>query len=101
MKKLADRHTAVDTKRFMTDSAMVYDFPLDKEFQRKQETANHSREWVKPEMSIFTRTAKTRPHRFIPSGEHKASASLFGGVLRVDSTCGTMQTGSSRLCGGC
>lgn len=27
---------------------MVYDFALDKEFQKKHRTVNHSREWVKP-----------------------------------------------------
>ena len=34
MKKLLDRHIAVDSKRIMTDSSVVYDFAMDKDFQR-------------------------------------------------------------------
>lgn len=60
MKKLLDRHIAVDTKRIMTDSAMVYDFAVDKEFQKTHETVNHSREWVKPgDINIHTNTIES------------------------------------------
>lgn len=60
MKKLLDRHIAVETKRIMTDSAIVYDFAMDKEFQKKHRTVNHSREWVKPgDIEIHTNTVES------------------------------------------
>lgn len=60
MKKLLDRHISSDTERIMTDSAIVYDFAMDKDFQRKHESVNHSREWVKPgDIQIHTNTVES------------------------------------------
>jgi transposase-like protein len=60
MKRLVDRHIAVDTKRIMTDSAMIYNFALDKEFQKKHDQVNHSREWVKPgDIEVHTNTIES------------------------------------------
>ena len=60
MKKLLDRHIAMDTKRIVTDSAMVYDFAVDKEFQKRHETVNHNRDWVKPgDIDIHTNTIES------------------------------------------
>jgi transposase-like protein len=60
MKKLLDRHIAVDTKRIMTDSAIVYDFAMDNTFKKKHHTVNHSREWVIPgDIDIHTNTIES------------------------------------------
>jgi transposase-like protein len=60
MKKLLDRHIAVDTKRIMTDSHVVYDFAMDKEFQRIHRAVNHSMEWVKPgDIEVHTNTVES------------------------------------------
>jgi hypothetical protein len=57
MKKLLDRHISSGVQRIMTDSAIVYDFAMDKDFQRKHEAVNHSREWVKPgDIQVHTNT---------------------------------------------
>jgi transposase-like protein len=60
MKTLLDRHIAVETKRIMTDSAIVYDFAMDKTFQKKHRTVNHSREWVIPgDIDVHTNTVES------------------------------------------
>jgi transposase-like protein len=60
MKKLLDRHIAIDTKKIVTDSAIVYDFAMDKRFKKKHHTVNHSREWVKPgDMDVHTNTIES------------------------------------------
>jgi hypothetical protein len=60
IKKILDRHIAVDTKRIITGSAMVYPFAMDKNFQKKHDTVNHSREWVKPgDIEVHTNTVES------------------------------------------
>jgi len=60
MKKLLDRHVAVDTKRIMTDAAVIYDFAMDKDFQKKHEAVNHSVEWVRPgDIEVHTNTVES------------------------------------------
>lgn len=60
MKKLLDRHIAVETKRIMTDSSIVYDFAMDKDFQRVHRMVNHSIEWVKPgDIQVHTNTVES------------------------------------------
>jgi hypothetical protein len=87
IKPLLDRHISSHARRIVTDSAVVYPFAMDRDFQRKHRTVNHTIEWVNPQdrnphehrgIRIFT--AQARHHRLIPSREHKASASLSGRV---------------------
>lgn len=60
MKKLLDRHISSDTERIMTDSSIIYDFAMDKDFQRKHASVNHSREWVKPgDIQVHTNTVES------------------------------------------
>ncbi|MGB8013632.1 MAG: IS1595 family transposase [Terriglobales bacterium] len=60
MKALLDRHISSNTKRIVTDSAIVYDFAMDKDFKRKHRTVNHSREWVKPgDVEVHTNTIES------------------------------------------
>jgi transposase-like protein len=60
MKALLDRHISSNTSRIMTDTSMVYPFAMDKDFQRKHHTVNHSREWVKPgDMEVHTNTIES------------------------------------------
>lgn len=60
MKKLLDRHVSTGVKRIMTDTSMVYPFAMDKDFQRKHRTVNHSREWVKPgDIEVHTNTIES------------------------------------------
>jgi transposase-like protein len=60
MKKLLDRHVSPSSKRIITDSAIIYDFAMDKDFQKKHESVNHSREWVKPgDIDIHTNTIES------------------------------------------
>jgi transposase-like protein len=60
MKKLVDRHISTSVNRIVTDSAMVYDFALDKQFQRKHRSVNHSIEWVKPgDIEVHTNTVES------------------------------------------
>src|SRR5208282_110246 len=60
MKKLLDRHIAVDTKRIMTDASVIYDFAMDKDFQKKHDSVNHSQEWVKPgDIEVHTNTVES------------------------------------------
>jgi transposase-like protein len=60
MKTLLDRHISSHVSRIMTDSAIVYDFAMDKDFQRKHRTVNHSIEWVKPtDISVHTNTIES------------------------------------------
>lgn len=60
MKKLLDRHISTGVKRIMTDSAAVYDFAMDKDFQRKHHSVNHSTEWVKPgDIQVHTNTVES------------------------------------------
>jgi transposase-like protein len=60
IKSLLDRHISSHTQRIMTDTAMVYPFAMDKDFQRKHETVNHSREWVKPgDIEVHTNTIES------------------------------------------
>ena len=78
MKKLLDRHIAVDTKKIVTDSAIVYDFAMDADFQKKHESVNHSREWVKPgDIEVHTNTVESAfslLKRGIMGTWHKVSA---------------------------
>jgi|HubBroStandDraft_6_1064221.scaffolds.fasta_scaffold33560_3 hypothetical protein len=60
IKALLDRHVASDTKRIMTDDAVVYPFAMDKEFQKKHRTVNHSIEWVNPQdIDVHTNTIES------------------------------------------
>ena len=60
MKKLVDRHIGVNTKRIMTDSAMIYDFALDETFKKKHHAVNHNREWVIPgDIDVHTNTIES------------------------------------------
>jgi transposase-like protein len=60
MKKLLDRHISSNTKRIVTDTSMVYPFAMDKDFQSKHDTVNHSREWVKPgDIQVHTNTIES------------------------------------------
>jgi transposase-like protein len=60
MKKLLDRHIAVDTKQIMTDSAIIYDFAMDDTFKRIHSAVNHSIEWVKPgNIDVHTNTVES------------------------------------------
>ena len=85
IKSLLDRHIAVETKRNMTDEAIVYPFAMDKEFKKKHRTANHSTDWVNPQRyrsayehsGVIVLAAQARNHRLIPSREHKAPTSLL------------------------
>src|SRR5205823_14320023 len=60
MKKLLDRHISAMGKRIVTDSAIVYDFAMDKEFKRKHRAVNHSVEWVTPgDIEVHTNTVES------------------------------------------
>jgi transposase-like protein len=61
MKKLLDRHISPSqTTRIVTDTSMVYPFAMDKDFQKKHATVNHSREWVKPgDIEVHTNTIES------------------------------------------
>lgn len=60
MKKLLDRHISSHTRRIMTDSSVVYDFAMDKDFQRIHRSVNHSIEWVKPgDIEVHTNTVES------------------------------------------
>ncbi|HEY4903107.1 MAG TPA: IS1595 family transposase [Candidatus Sulfotelmatobacter sp.] len=60
MKKIFDRHISSETKRIMTDSAVVYDFAMDKDFQRVHRMVNHSKEWVKyGDINVHTNTVES------------------------------------------
>jgi transposase-like protein len=60
MKKLLDRHVSPSSKRIITDSAIIYDFAMDKDFQKKHDSVNHSREWVKPsDIEVHTNTVES------------------------------------------
>ncbi|MGA9565740.1 MAG: IS1595 family transposase, partial [Candidatus Korobacteraceae bacterium] len=49
MKTLLDRHISSGVSRIVTDSAVVYDFAMDKDFKPKHRSVNHSIEWVSPQ----------------------------------------------------
>jgi len=61
LKPLLDRHISAHTKRIMTDSAIAYDFAMDKEFRRKHRTVNHVIEWLRPDAlyPIHTNTVES------------------------------------------
>ena len=60
MKNLVDRHISTGVKRIVTDSAIIYDFALDQDFQAKHRSVNHSKEWVKPgDIEIHTNTVES------------------------------------------
>ena len=60
IKPLLDRHVAVDAKRIVTDCATVYPFAMDKDFQKKHRTVNHSIEWVNPQdIEVHTNTVES------------------------------------------
>ena len=60
IKTLLDRHISTGVTRIVTDSAVVYDFALDKDFQRKHRTVNHSIEWVSPQdVDVHTNTVES------------------------------------------
>jgi hypothetical protein len=60
VKALLDRHISAHTHRIVTDSAVVYDFAMDKDFKRKHRTVNHSLEWVNPQdIDIHTNTVES------------------------------------------
>ena len=60
MKKLLDRHISTGVHRIMTDSSVIYDFAMDKTFQRVHRAVNHSREWVKPgDIDVHTNTVES------------------------------------------
>ncbi len=76
VKALLDRHIAVETKRIVTDSAVVYDFAMDRDFQKKHRSVNHSIEWVKAEdVEIHTNT--------IESGFSLLKRGIIGSFHRV------------------
>lgn len=59
-KTLLDRHISSATRRIVTDSAVVYDFAMDKDFKRKHRSVNHSIEWVSPQdIEVHTNTAES------------------------------------------
>jgi hypothetical protein len=63
MKAIMDRHISSGAKRIVTDSAIVYDFAMDKDFKRKHRTVNHSMEWVKAsDVEVHTNTIEARSH---------------------------------------
>ena len=60
MKALLDRHISTGVTRIVTDSAVVYDFAMDKQFKAKHRTVNHSIEWVTPgDISVHTNTIES------------------------------------------
>ena len=89
LKPLIDRHIAVNATHIVTDSAMVYPFALDKQFQRKHRTVNHTIEWVSPEgfttnaiegafsllrrgvIGSFHRISIKHLHRYLSEFEHR------------------------------
>ena len=95
MKRIFDRHISSQTRRIMTDSAVVYDFAMDKDFQRIHRTVNHSKEWVKyGDMNVvhtntvesafsllkrgligsFHRVSIKHLHRYLAEFEHRFNA---------------------------
>ena len=48
IQQIVDRHIRTDVKEIVTDQAVVYDFALDKTFQKRHRTVNHTMEWVSP-----------------------------------------------------
>jgi ISXO2-like transposase domain/Transposase zinc-ribbon domain len=60
VKGLLDRHISSNTRRIMTDAAVVYPFAMDKDFKPKHRSVNHSIEWVKPgDISVHTNTIES------------------------------------------
>jgi len=60
VKVLLDRNISAQTRRIMTDSAVVYDFAMDKDFKRKHRSVNHSIEWVNPQdIDVHTNTIES------------------------------------------
>jgi len=60
VKALLDRHISTGAKRIVTDSAAVYPFAMDKDFQSIHRTVNHSIEWVNPQdIEVHTNTVES------------------------------------------
>lgn len=60
IKALLDRHVSTSVKRIVTDSAVVYPFAMDKDFQRAHRAVNHSIEWVNPQdIEVHTNTVES------------------------------------------
>ena len=60
IKTLLDRHISSNTRRIVTDCAVVYDFAMDKDFQPKHRSVNHSIEWVSPQdIEVHTNTVES------------------------------------------
>jgi hypothetical protein len=57
---LLDRHISPGVSRIVTDSAVVYPFAMDKNFNKKHRTVNHSIEWVNPQdIDVHTNTVES------------------------------------------
>ena len=57
---LLDRHVSSGVSRIVTDSAVVYDFAMDKNFKRKHRAVNHSIEWLRTEdIDVHTNTIES------------------------------------------
>ncbi len=79
-----DWNLSSNVHRIVTDEAVVYPFAMDKKFQRKHRTVNHSIQWVRPgDIEIHTNTiedAFSLLKRGITGNFHRVSIKHFAAI---------------------